>query len=219
MKKMNEELQENNNNIINENINDNSINEDNSLLLGIGKLNENKNENIVDYSTSINNIRANNTNNINVESHEKLNIRKKNGCLSSKTHLNIGNNLVFLNKYVFGPTSTLGALISLIVAISSTWGIWIYFIGDFYPKGVYFILFILFVLALFFIPISYLVEPGIIPRNCPDFIKEIENKDKNEEESIETTPRIFTERKCPTCNIIRPPGASHCSLCDICLKL
>ena len=52
MEKMNEELQEKNNNLINENnINDNnSINEDNTLLLGMGKLNENKIENIVDPS-------------------------------------------------------------------------------------------------------------------------------------------------------------------------
>ena len=218
MEKMNEELQEKNNNLINENnINDNnSINEDNTLLLGMGKLNENKNENIVDPSHT-NNIKVNNTNNINVENHETLNIRKKNGCLSSKNHRNIGKNLVFLNKYVFGPASTLSTFISLLIIIPATWGFWIYFIGNFYPKGVYVILFILFIIAYFFTPIPYFVEPGIIPRNCPDFMKEIENKDKNDEENIETTPRIFTPRKCATCNIIRPPGASHCNFCDNCV--
>ncbi len=30
-------------------------------------------------------------------------------------------------------------------------------------------------------------------------------------------PLIFTERICTTCNIIRPPLASHCSRCDNCI--
>ena len=62
-----------------------------------------------------------------------------------------------------------------------------------------------------------MTEPGIIPRNHPDYIKKDEQKqeDKNEQEGIK--PRIFTERECTTCNIIRPPGASHCSDCDNCV--
>jgi palmitoyltransferase ZDHHC9/14/18 len=74
---------------------------------------------------------------------------------------------------------------------------------------------------------SFLVEPGIIPRNCPDYLNkkidnnedvnsnkiDINNKDKNKE----AIPRIFTERKCRTCKIIRPPCASHCRICDNCI--
>ena len=33
----------------------------------------------------------------------------------------------------------------------------------------------------------------------------------------EMKPRIFTERECTTCHIMRPPGASHCGTCDNCV--
>ena len=90
--------------------------------------------------------------------------------------------------------------------------------------------------------LCYIVEPGIIPRNCPDFNKEKNeneeeknemnkesnqlkseskdelNKENEEKKTIDMIPRIFTERKCRTCNIIRPSGASHCSQCNNCVK-
>ena len=47
-------------------------------------------------------------------------------------------------------------------------------------------------------------------------IKDNINNDKNQNTNI-TVPRIFTERKCTTCGIIRPPCASHCSYCDNCV--
>jgi hypothetical protein len=63
--------------------------------------------------------------------------------------------------------------------------------------------------------LTYITEPGIIPRNHPDFLKQ---KVKNEDENTKKiTPRIFTERKCSTCNIFRPPKASHCRTCDNCV--
>ena len=63
--------------------------------------------------------------------------------------------------------------------------------------------------------LSYITEPGIIPKNHPDFLK---LRVKTEDENIKKiTPRIFTERKCSTCNIFRPPKASHCSICDNCV--
>ena len=99
--------------------------------------------------------------------------------------------------------------------------------GNFYPKFLYIILHILFFLTQFYMLISFLVEPGIIPRNCPDFLnkKNDNNNDEssnkieinNEEKNKKVIPRIFTERKCSTCKIIRPPGASHCSICDNCV--
>ena len=72
------------------------------------------------------------------------------------------------------------------------------------------------------------IETNLIPK------EEIEKKDNdntedktqiNKEkiyinpinEQIGIKPRIFTERVCTTCNIIRPPGASHCSVCDNCV--
>ena len=120
--------------------------------------------------------------------------------------------------------------------------------------------------------LSFLVEPGIIPRKCPEFSKDIQDSDNNTKdnedkdnnnativskkeekenekeddkqkegddtkeskisldkvvnnnstENVEcedkdkdtVIPKIFKERKCVTCHIMRPPGASHCRVCD-----
>lgn len=44
-------------------------------------------------------------------------------------------------------------------------------------------------------------------------------KDEKTLEKSSNIPSIFTARFCKTCNIIRPPRASHCSHCDNCVKL
>jgi palmitoyltransferase ZDHHC9/14/18 len=56
----------------------------------------------------------------------------------------------------------------------------------------------------------------------------IENKlDDNDSVFLQSTkkikenefvPSIFKEKICETCNIIRPPAASHCRVCDNCVK-
>ena len=146
---------------------------------------------------------------------------------NEKTHGNIGKNIVLFNRFVLGPKNHLCLLIFIMVAISLSWFLWIYAMGNFYPKFLYIILHILFFLTQFYMLISFLVEPGIIPRNCPDFLnkKNDNNNDEssnkieinNEVKNKKVIPRIFTERKCSTCKIIRPPGASHCSICDNCV--
>jgi len=136
---------------------------------------------------------------------------------------------------------------------------------EFFGSYIYVIGVILLLITEIFYILAYVTEPGIIPRNHPDYIKkdnkkkkgeniennntddeikeietnlipkeEIEKKDNdntedktqiNKEkiyinpinEQIGIKPRIFTERVCTTCNIIRPPGASHCSVCDNCV--
>ena len=80
MEKNNKELQEKKNNQISEDINKiNSINEDNFLLLGMSKLNENKNENENIINSSNNKL---NTNNIKIENFGNFNAGKKNSCLT-----------------------------------------------------------------------------------------------------------------------------------------
>ena len=166
-----------------------------------------------------------------------------------KSHYgNIGSNIVLLNKYIFGTKKNLILFIPTIIGIFLTWFGWVISNGDFYSNKLYAFCGISFFFTIYFMVVSFLVEPGIIPRKCPDFTKEIEdnktNDEKNEDtldeknknkkdenmnesenevkkdktdEKKEITPKIFKERKCSTCDIIRPPGASHCRICDNCV--
>lgn len=128
---------------------------------------------------------------------------------------NIGNNIIMCKKYVLGPIYGVGLLLFVAVGLVSELSAIIYFLGPFYSKYVYFIYCIIVLLMEIFMFLTYFTEPGIIPRNHPDYQGEIKNSEDNEKDK--TIPRIFTERKCPTCNIIRPPGASHCGVCNNCV--
>ena len=191
---------------------------------------------ILNQKNNLKNLNSLNDNKIsiknnNMENEEKTTLRNNNNCLSKKKYVNIGKNIVLFNKFVLGPKSYLWLLFIIMLAISISYYLFLYFIGDFYPKELYYILHVLFFFTEFLMLVTYLIEPGIIPRKSPDFmIKESGNKDNstnsnsnkisivsNEEKDIDTTPRIFKERKCSTCHIMRPPGASHCSICDNCV--
>ena len=176
---------------------------------------------------------------------------------------NIGNNIILFKKYVIGIKKNIFLFIITIVGISLTWFGWVFTCGNFYSTKLYIICGIAYFLTLFFMILCFFIEPGIIPRKCPEFSKisekntkneneneilknnikendkEKENNNKEEEEineynnkikdiedknnkkeanNEEIIPRIFTERKCITCDIIRPPGASHCRICDNCVQ-
>ena len=155
----------------------------------------------------------------NFRNEDIVNLRGKPICFDEKNFGNIGNNIVIFNKYVFGPKNFLWLLILIMVAIAISFYLYLLFIGDFYSKKVYYVLDIFFFLTEYFMLVSFLTEPGIIPRNSPEFMIN-ENKDKlNEidEKNKKVLPRIFTQRICETCKIIRPPGASHCSKCNNCV--
>ena len=128
---------------------------------------------------------------------------------------NIGNNIVISKKYVLGPIYGLGLLLFVAVGLVSELSAIIYFLGPFYSKYVYFIYCIIVFFMELFMFLTFFTEPGIIPKNHPDFQGEI--KISEDDEKNKTIPRIYTQRKCPTCNIIRPPGASHCGECNNCV--
>ena len=153
---------------------------------------------------------SNKNHNLNNHSHDH---RYKND--QNKSRNNIGNNIILFKKYVLGPIYGLGLLLFVAIALVVILSAVIYFLGPFYPKYVYIIYSIIVFFMELFMFLTYFTEPGIIPKNHPDFQGEI--KINEDDEKNGTIPRIFTQRKCPTCNIIRPPGASHCSVCNNCV--
>ena len=134
---------------------------------------------------------------------------------------NIGNNLIFRGKYVFGIKSYLFLLIACMISGATTWVLWLIFSGNYYSVYLYIYVGIYLIFTEYHMLQTFLTEPGIIPRNHPQFINpqnpdEI-NKTDEEKKKEEAIPRIYIERKCSTCNIYRPPGASHCATCDNCV--
>ena len=217
----------------------------NSGLININKKVEISNKNILEN---------NNKNNNNENTKKYFPKREHYG--------NIGSNLILCNKYVFGFKNGLCAVISLILAKLVSVALFIIFNHPFFPIYIYIIGGFFLLITEFFYVMAYITEPGIIPRNHPDYIKKeikeetkIEgninnnneivpnqnmdinpnkdlninnqisinlqninvNNNNNNNDDKEIKPRIFTERECTTCNIMRPPGASHCDVCDNCV--
>ena len=137
--------QEFNNNIISEN----ETNSLSSQEVDILNKNQNQNQNLTNsFNTNI--IIKNNYGN-----DEFSILRDENN--NEKTHGNIGKNIVLFNRFVLGPKNHLCLLIFIMVSISLSWFLWIYAMGNFYPKILYIILHILFFLTQFFMLISFLV--------------------------------------------------------------
>ena len=171
---------------------------------------------------------------------------------------NIGSNLVLCNKYVMGAKSGIGVVILMIVCELISFAAFVVFNQPYFPFYIYIIGGVFLLITEIFYLLGFMSDPGIIPRNHPDFIKkekkeakidennknineievktnlvQNENKELNfvnpnpinqeninqniDNDTKEIKPKIFTERECGTCNIIRPPGASHCSTCDNCV--
>jgi hypothetical protein len=145
---------------------------------------------------------------------ENANLKNKNK--NSYNNRNIGKNVILFGKYTLGPLYTLWILILFLLSCIINWALWLHYYGSFYSIYTHIYCGVYFFFMEFFMILTYLTEPGIIPRNHPDYLEsKAKNEDKKEE--LDTIPRIFTERKCETCNIFRPPKASHCKTCDNCV--
>ena len=195
---------------------------------------------------------------INEENKNNLNSNNSqiNPIYNSYNYRNIGKNIVLCNKYVFGIKENLCLFISTFIAIGLTFICWILSNNYFYSFFVYIFGTILFVLTQLNFLLCFFTEPGIIPRNDPNYQeknertemilinhinknndsnlnhekdKNLNNNENNNKKEIEkdqiknsddlnSIPTIYTERKCETCGIIRPPCSSHCRLCDNCVE-
>ena len=160
---------------------------------------------------------------------ENLNtpVFKKNLMITKKKNLansllntgNIGNNLVLCKKFVLGNKKNFYLFFITFLGTLLTWASWILTNNFFYSLKIYIIGTVPFIFSEIFFILCFIIEPGIIPRQCPEFIKKNDNElnDIDISNNEEITPRIFTERKCGTCGIIRPSCASHCKYCDNCV--
>lgn len=75
-----------------------------------------------------------------------------------------------------------------------------------------------FMLSILLHFMNYITEPGIIPKsdgNCDEIsektIVDISNK-------VDSMPRIYTQRYCKTCKIVKNKCTSHCSTCNNCVE-
>ena len=200
----------------------------------------------------INNNQINNLPNENIVNSEENSekIKNKLSNINNNYNRNIGKNIVLFNKYVFGIKSNLSLFIITFISMNMTFASWVASNYYFYNKIIYIIGFIPFILTQIFFLLCFFTEPGIIPRNDPNFLEKTDkiennllndtgvnlhkelnssinknniNNNKSEKEEIQikekiVIPRIFTERKCETCGIYRPPRSSHCHFCDNCVQ-
>ena len=134
---------------------------------------------------------------------------------------NIGENIVLScgkTKKVIGIKNTIHVVIFLLLGITSTFSLFVIAANSYINFFLYCPGILFYILTIGCLILSFITEPGIIPRNHPAHIIKEDSKvtiaNTNDEEVI---PSIFTERVCPTCNIIRPPKVSHCSVCDNCV--
>ena len=138
---------------------------------------------------------------------------------------NIGNNIIFKNKYILGIKTNLFDFIFLVIYFIMIYIIFISFIFPFFYEQKYFFIYILIIISitsslligLFNQIFCFITEPGIIPRNYPS-LKIRDYTDKIIYSKISKKPIIRIQKNCAVCSIRRPKKCQHCFFCDNCIE-
>jgi len=180
-KKITEKYSNNNNN--NEYINEKILNNDDTFPYS-RSLFESKNDKLLNQTDNFINEQTNNKSQVsnNLISNKENGydqIRLKAEKINSAHYGNIGKNIVICNKYVFGIKSTFLLFLSTFVGMVLTFIGWILSNNYFYPLYIYIIGGIPFILTQIYFILCFLTEPGIIPRNDPNFSEVTQEIDNN----------------------------------------
>ena len=139
---------------------------------------------------------------------------------------NIGKNIIYKNKYIFGIKSQLFDLISLSLYFFLIYIIFIIFIFPFFYSYKFMFIYIIIIIsitsslfiALYNQILCFITEPGIIPRKYPS----LKIKDFTEKiiySKVTKKPIIRIQRNCAICSIKRPKKCQHCFFCDIIVNM
>ena len=138
---------------------------------------------------------------------------------------NIGRNIIYKNKYIFGIPDHLYEMISLLLIFFLTYIVFIIFIFPyFYYKQKIIISSLIFlattstfILGKYNQLLCFFTEPGIIPRKFPKYISN-NLSNKYILSKITKQPIIMIQRYCKICSIKRPKKCLHCYFCDNCVE-
>ena len=163
------------NRYINSNIKENHI-ERNSL--------QQNNANIIisQNKENNNNLNPNMQNNINIiNQNNNIQNNNENKIYPLKPHYgNIGSNIVLCNKHVIGVKQDCYVLVIMILSELISFALWVIFNNSYFPFYIYIIGGVFLLITEIFYVLTFLTEPGIIPRNHPDFIKKDNNTEENQ---------------------------------------
>ena len=138
---------------------------------------------------------------------------------------NIGNNIIYKNKYIFGIKEHLYDFISLSLYFFLIYIIFIKFIFSFFYSQKFLFFYILIIISisssllitLYNQIFSFLTEPGIVPRKYPS-LKIRDYNDKIIYSKVTKKPLIRIQRNCAICSIRRPKKCQHCFFCNNCIE-
>ena len=115
---------------------------------------------------------------------------------------NIGSNCVLCNKHVIGYKNGVFVVLSMFIGESALIAAWIVFNNTIFPFYLYIIGGFFYLLTVIFNLLSFLTEPGIIPRNHPDYAI-IKNDDIKKNNNNNNDNDNFTKNKNLNGNLVK----------------